>query len=110
MFHLMANRPMGSTGVVLALALLAASVPVCPCVPDAMEAAHSCCAPALAISEAHGDCCPPAPELTGAPTDSPAPARLADVGPVPESIRLATERRSGGGTVPAPSPPNILRI
>jgi hypothetical protein len=106
----MTDQARGSIGVVLVLALLVASVPVCPCVPDALEPDHACCAPSLAISAGHGDCCPPAPELTGSPTDSPASARLADSGPAPESIRLAAERPSGSATAPAPSPPSILRI
>jgi hypothetical protein len=103
-------RSRGSIGFVLALALFVASVPVCPCAPDASTGDHSCCAPSLAFTAGHGDCCPPAPELTGAQADSPAPARLADAGPTPESIRLAAERPSGGATAPAPSPPSILRI
>ena len=106
----MVKRSAGGIGAFLALALLVASVPVCPCAPGGGQADHACCAPDLAISAGHGDCCAPAPELTGAQADGPAPARLDDVGPAPEPLRLASERPADRTTAPAPSPPSILRI
>jgi hypothetical protein len=104
----MLSRP--GIGVALALALLVAGVPLCPCAPDANEAGHSCCAPSLAISAGDGECCPRVPDLTGAPADGPAPARLADLGPAPEEAPYGSERPSLGDVAPAASPPGVLRI
>jgi len=106
----MTHRRRAGIGVLLALALFVASVPICPCVPEATEADHSCCAPSLGLTAGHGECCPPAPELTGAQADSPALAGLADAGPAPELAPIAAEQRSFGASAPAPSPPSILRI
>ena len=106
----MTTRSRGSFGVVLVLALLVASVPVCPCAPEPGAGEHSCCAPSLALTAAHDDCCPPSPDLTGAQADSPAPARLADAGPAPESVLFGKDHQSRGASAPAPSPPSTLRI
>lgn len=104
----MVQRP--GIGVVLTLALLVASVPVCPCAPGGGETGHACCAPELAISAGHGDCCPPAPELTGAQADGPGLERLAEAGPSPALDPFGSGSHSRVASTSTPSPPTVLRI
>jgi hypothetical protein len=102
----------GSIGVLLVAAFVAASVPVCPCMPATPGGEHACCAPALSLSAADSDCCPPSLPLEGVAGSTFAVAGLADAPGFAAPLALPARGVPALAVAVAftPSPPSILRI
>jgi hypothetical protein len=109
----MVRKGRTSVSVLLAVLALAAMLPVpCACLPEAVPAAHGCCAGAYALTAAAPGCCAaaePGKQTPAAPPD--APALVPSLAFAHVSAVAAAGERVLRGVAPEPlvSPPSAVR-